>query len=202
MRDFIHEAYLDEVFEKLKNGDEAAAEKFFLFYEPFLRLLVRRQLSVALRTKFDSPDIVHSVWVEVLREFRESGCRFTNAEHLRAYLIRATRNRFIDYLRHYRKAIDQELPLESVSDEDIRLSCDAAPDARLLEHELWSQLLTLCPANHQELLVLKREGCTLAEIAKATGLHEGSIRRILYDLARRFAADQHKRTGDNTPGTV
>jgi DNA-binding IclR family transcriptional regulator len=34
---------------------------------------------------------------------------------------------------------------------------------------------------------LKRQGLLLTEIAARTGLHEGSIRRILYDLARRLA---------------
>jgi hypothetical protein len=31
-------------------------------------------------------------------------------------------------------------------------------------------------------------GYSLAEISAATGFHEGSIRRILYDLARRLDA--------------
>ena len=34
---------------------------------------------------------------------------------------------------------------------------------------------------------MKRQGLPLAEIAGTTGLHEGSVRRILYDLARRLA---------------
>lgn len=191
MRELIRDAYVEELFERLKRGDVSAAEKVFLFYEPYLRLLVRRQLSVALRAKFDSPDIVHSVWVDVLRGFRESGCRFTSAEHLRAYLIRATRNRFIDHLRQHRKALDQEQPLESLDDEELRPSPEPAPDARLREDELWSELLALCHPDHRDLLLLKRQGCPLAEIAARTQLHEGSVRRILYDLARRFAS-QHQ----------
>ncbi len=54
--------------------------------------------------------------------------------------------------------------------------------------ELWEMMMSLCPPAHRELLHLKRQGLPLKEIAARTGLHEGSIRRILYDLARRLAA--------------
>ena len=40
---------LDDLLEKLCGGDPRAAEQVFLAYEPYLRLLVRRQLSAALR---------------------------------------------------------------------------------------------------------------------------------------------------------
>jgi RNA polymerase sigma-70 factor (ECF subfamily) len=180
------ETSLEELLDMLRGGDEAAAEKLFVAYEPYLRLLVRRQLSAALRAKFDSPDIVHSVWVDVLRGFRESGCRFANADHLRAYLIRATRNRFIDRLRQHQKALDREQPLEATDDEELP-AAPVDPAAELQADDLWSQLLALCPPGHREVLLLKRQGCALAEIATRTGLHESSVRRILYDLARRYA---------------
>ena len=48
-------------------------------------------------------------------------------------------------------------------------------------------MLALCSPAHHELLRLKRQGLRLAEIAARTGLHESSVRRILYDLARRYA---------------
>jgi DNA-directed RNA polymerase specialized sigma24 family protein len=50
--------------------------------------------------------------------------------------------------------------------------------------ELWEQMLALCPPAHQNLLRLKRAGVPLAEIAARTGLHPGSVRRILRNLAK------------------
>jgi hypothetical protein len=32
---------------------------------------------------------------------------------------------------------------------------------------------------------MRREGASMAEIAARTGLHEGSVRRILYNVARK-----------------
>jgi RNA polymerase sigma-70 factor (ECF subfamily) len=184
------DASLEELLEQLRRGDVAAAERIFVTYEPYLRLVVRRQLSAALRAKFDSPDIVQSVWVDVLRRFRDSGCRFASASHLRAYLVRATRNRFIDRLRQHQKALDREQPLGSTADEDLPSASRPEPGAELQADDLWRKLLELCPPSHRDVLLLKRQGCALAEIAGRTGLHEGSVRRILYDLARRFAARQ------------
>jgi RNA polymerase sigma-70 factor (ECF subfamily) len=56
--------------------------------------------------------------------------------------------------------------------------------------ELWQRMLALCPPAHQQVLHLKREGLPLEEIAERTGLHVGSIRRILRTLARRLTEPQ------------
>jgi RNA polymerase sigma-70 factor (ECF subfamily) len=48
-------------------------------------------------------------------------------------------------------------------------------------------MVEVCPAEHYQLLTLKRQGASIAEIAERTNLHEGSVRRILYDVARRVA---------------
>jgi RNA polymerase sigma-70 factor (ECF subfamily) len=53
--------------------------------------------------------------------------------------------------------------------------------------ELWQQMIEVCPSAHYELLTLKRQGASIAEIAERTQLHEGSVRRILYEIARRVA---------------
>ena len=57
---------LDALLEQINNGDNAAIEQAILTYEPYLRMMVRRQLPTPLRARFDSTDIVHSVWVRLL----------------------------------------------------------------------------------------------------------------------------------------
>jgi RNA polymerase sigma-70 factor (ECF subfamily) len=52
---------------------------------------------------------------------------------------------------------------------------------------LWENVLRACPAAHHEIVRLRRNGHRLNEIAARTGMHEGSVRRILYELARRLA---------------
>lgn len=181
---------LDHLLQKLNEGDPAAAEQVFATYEPYLRMVVRRQLTQGLQAKFDSIDIVQSVWADVLDRFRQSNCSFRDAEHLRAFLVKVTRNRFIDRLRQYRRALQSERALQPADIEALPALHASRPSETMQVDELWLQILDVCPPAHYRLLHLKRQGLSLAEIAARSGLHEGSVRRILYDVARRLAHKQ------------
>src|SRR5229473_7195959 len=107
---------LDSLLEKLCSGDVNAAEQVFLAFEPYLRKVVRRQLPPRLRAKFDSADVVQSVWADLLAGFREAGWRFNGVDHLRAFLVCVTRNRFIDRVRQMQPAAGREEPLADAAD--------------------------------------------------------------------------------------
>jgi RNA polymerase sigma factor (sigma-70 family) len=183
---------LRDLLDKLCAGDAAAAEQVFRAYEPYLRLIVRRQLSARLRAKFDSVDVVQSIWADVLRGFREADWRFTSEAQLKAFLIKATRNRFLDRLRQHQTALRREHSLAENDSDGMPAARQPQPSEVAQAAELWQQMLTLCPPAHRELLRLKRQGVPLAEIAARTGLHESSVRRILYDLARRLRREQEQ----------
>ena len=87
---------LDNVLAQLCSGDTDAVEQVYVAFEPYLRKAVRRQMPPLLRAKFDSADILQSVWADVLRGFHDAGWRFLDADHLRGFLFIATRNRLID----------------------------------------------------------------------------------------------------------
>jgi len=97
-----------------------------------------------------------------------------------------TRNRFIDRLRKHRQSLRREITLPQRHD---ALPADRCPrvSENFYANELWHQMVEVCPVEHYELLALKRQGASIAEIAERTNLHEGSVRRILYDVARRVA---------------
>jgi RNA polymerase sigma factor (sigma-70 family) len=183
---------LDLLLHKLTTGDDQAAEHVFRSYEPFLRMVVRRHLSPELRSKFDSIDIVQSVWVHLLKGFRDADRRFTDVNHLRSFLVQLTRHRLIDRLRQLRPTLEREQPLDGAGLEDLIPAESPQPADVLQADELWEQLLELCPPAHQEILRLKREGALTGEVAARTGLNEGSIRRILGTLSRRLDRQRKK----------
>lgn len=189
---------LDVLLDKLSHGDEEAARQAFLLYEPYLRLVVRRHLSGRCRAKFDSRDIVQSVWADLLDGFRRGEWHFHDAHHLRAFLVKATRNRFLNRIRRHRRALECEQSLEETDPQQLPSVRQSPPEDIAAADDLWDRLLMLCPPAHRELLRLKRQGLALAELAARTGLHESSIRRILYTLARRLAQQEHEGTSRRT----
>jgi hypothetical protein len=152
--DSTSEEHLDDLIDRLNDGDVAAAERVFLAYEPYLRIAVSRQLNGGLRAKLDTMDIVQAVWADVLIGFREAGWRFSDRRQLRAFLLTLARNRLIDRRRHFRRAIEKERPLHEASPGDL---------------------------------------------ATRTGLHEGSVRRILYALAKKVADESRPTTPETEP---
>jgi RNA polymerase sigma-70 factor (ECF subfamily) len=194
---------LEELLDKLCSGDNAAAEKVFLEFEPYLRKVVRRLLPLHLRSKFDSTDIVQSAWSDVLQGFRSAGWQFTSVGHLKVFLVKATRNRFIDRYRQQHPIAQRQQVLSDTTLQRIPQTSEPEPGERMQADELWQRLLARCPPAHRPILDLKRQGVPLEEIVARTGLHPGSIRRILRNLASQIALDSEtagqtvKRAGDS-----
>jgi RNA polymerase sigma-70 factor (ECF subfamily) len=175
---------------QLCHGELDAVERAFVTYEPYLRMIVRRQLSGAMRLRFDSLDIIQSVWADLLRGFRAGIWAFDSAEQLRRFLVRATLHRLIDRTRREQRSLRRE---QSIDPDGLHSIPEAEPcvaSADMEADELWQQMLELCPPQHRELLALRREGLPLEVIAARTGLHKSSVRRVLYELAARVARRQ------------
>ena len=183
----MSEEALDAVLHKLASGDADAVEQVFRAYEPLLRNVVRRQLGPRLRAKFDSADVVQSVWADLLSGFHSGAWSFDSAAQLQAFLLKATRNRLIDRVRREQAALRHERHLTAAAVDAVPLGGQPEAGAGLEAEELWERMLALCPPQHRELLHLKRQGVPLADIAERTGLHPSSVRRVLYDLAARLA---------------
>jgi RNA polymerase sigma factor (sigma-70 family) len=178
---------LDNLLARLCTGDKAAAEQVFVAFEPYLRKAVRRQLPATFRAKFDSTDILQSVWADALRGFRDAGWRFVDADHLRGFLFVATRNRMIDRVRQHSTALQREESLDNGDRKGIAASTQPRPSELAQAADVWTQIQAQCAVEHRPILELKRQGFTLAEIAERVDLHPDSVRRILRTLARQLA---------------
>jgi RNA polymerase sigma factor (sigma-70 family) len=178
---------LDSLLERLCTGDPVAAERVFVAFEPYLRMVVRKKLPPRLRAKFDSMDVVQSVWADLLRGFREAGWRFADEAHLRAFLVKLTRHRFIDQLRRHRTALARERPLGELVPAEEPASPLPSPSQFVQADELGQRMLAMCAPAHRDIVRLRMSGIPVSEIATRTGLHVGSVHRILHDLACRVA---------------
>ena len=184
----------DALIDRLARGDMQAAGALFDAYAPYLRALVRRQRSDQLRAKFDSADVVQSVWVQVVRRLGRDGWTVDDEARLRALLATIARRRLLTRVRQLSADV---AAAKAGPDETDAVPDDSRPRPSEVAQaqELWTTMLDLCPPEHHPVLLLRREGLPLAEIAARTGLHEGSVRRILRRLARELAM----RAGPRTP---
>jgi RNA polymerase sigma factor (sigma-70 family) len=183
---------LDTMLEKLQSGDDAAAEKILRDFEPYLRSLVRRRLTPPLRSKFDSMDVVQCVWSDLLQGFRDGRWVFKDRDQFRAFLARVAYRHFINQCRRNDIALRREEPFRSDDPIGGYASGQPRPSEVAQANELWERMGTLCAPAHREILELRRQGLSSAEVASRVGLHEGSVRRILYDLARKLAATENR----------
>lgn len=160
-----------------------ALDSLYRAYTPYLRAVVRRNLTDHLQAKFDSMDVVHSVWARVARQLGEEEWAVENEEQLRALLATIARRRVASRARRPETRDDlPEAEWERLPERDRPRPSEVAQ-----ADELWQRMLALCPPEHHAILELRRQGLLLDEIADRTGLHEGSVRRILRQLARDLA---------------
>ena len=136
-----------------------------------------------LRAKFDSMDVVQSVWVHVLHGLHQAAWHFPDRASLLALLITVTLCRLVSRFRRHQAAVANEQ--SGVTDLEMVPGRRSRPSEIAQAEELWDKMLALCPPAHHEVLRLKRQGFRLEEIATRTGLHEGSVRRICADWPAR-----------------
>lgn len=182
--------YLDQLVRQLSDGEMSAAESLYAEIAPYLRLVVRRNLPRRLRAKFDSVDVVQSVWADFIGGVQTGRWQFNSVAQVRAFLLKSTRNRLIDRVRQFRVATEHERSLAKGNSSDNWQCREPRPSQQAQASDLWQRLLAACPPEHHELLRMKGEGAPLAVIADRTGLHVDSIRRILRQLAREVSLDR------------
>jgi RNA polymerase sigma factor (sigma-70 family) len=192
------ESPADALIDQLARGDMRAAGALFDQYAPYLRALVRRQLSDQLRAKFDSTDVVQSVWVQVVRRLGRDGWTVDDEARLRALLATIARRRLLTRVRQL--GPDAAGPPTGEEAEAVPDATQTRPSEVVQAEELWDTMLEMCPTEHHPVLLLRREGLPLTEIAARTGLHEGSVRRILRRLARELAMRAEPIVENGEPG--
>jgi RNA polymerase sigma factor (sigma-70 family) len=183
----------DTLVDRLGRGDVDAVAAMFDVYAPYLRAIVRCRMADRLQAKFDSADVVQSVWVQVLRQIGRPGWDVTDERQLRALLATIARRRLLTRIR--RTPDDANPAGDSPAVDDLPHVNQARPSEVVQADDVWDKLLDMCPADHHPVLELRRAGVSLTEIAARTGLHEGSVRRIIRRLASALALQEEPIAG-------
>jgi RNA polymerase sigma-70 factor (ECF subfamily) len=192
------DAEFNRLMDRARAGDEAAFAALIAAFEADVRMMVRVRLPQALRGQFDSMDFVQAVWQSVLADRQALGAGFSSAGHFRGYLAGVARNKVWEeyrkrtQTRKYDLGREEPLYVRRGGRERPREvpSHDPTPSQEAQAGDRLDQLVAGRSAREAEVVELRRQGLTFAEVAERTGLHERAVRRIIEDVRARLDREE------------
>jgi RNA polymerase sigma-70 factor (ECF subfamily) len=192
------DAEFDRLMSRARDGDEAAFATLLAAFEADVRMMVRVRLPQSLRGQFDSMDFVQAVWQSVLADRQTLGSGFSSAGHFRGYLAGVARNKVWEeyrkrtQTRKYDLGREEPLYVRRGGRERPRevASHDPTPSQEAQAGDRLNQLISGRSAREAEVVELRRQGLTFAEVAERTGLHERAVRRIIEDVRARLDREE------------
>lgn len=197
---------LAELLKRLRSGDDSAASAILERYEAQVRLVVRRCLPRVLRSRFDSQDIMQSVWRSFFQRLRgevveddhgvpqpppgDPSLVFGDSTLLFAFLSRMAKNKVIDqYRRETAQKADIHRECTISGDDGPSLeppSQGENPEEVVTAADELSHWRTLVPQNRRVLLDMKAYGLSSKEIGDQLGISERTVQRVFEDLRLRL----------------
>ena len=184
------EENFDQLLSKAKSGDEVAISELVTRYETEVRIVARARLGTALRPHLDSMDLVQSVHKSLLLGLRANRYDISSPEKLVALATTIVRRKVA---RKWRK-IKRQQRLSGVKGENKDLpdllatisSPDTDPAAQVAMRQATEHVLKDLSDIERQVLELRMEGFTTAEVARQLGLDADVLRVKLSRLRRRL----------------
>lgn len=188
------ESTFQDLLQKVRQGDDRAAEQIFARYTQQLMAEAQRKLSQRVQQKVDAEDVVQSVYRSFLRRDAAGQFQFDGAGGLWALLATITARKCQRYNRRYsaqKRDAGRELSFELPA-ADSAPAWEAAgelpqPEEVAAVVDLAEQLFAgLSDERERQMLELRLQDYTLAEIGERVGRSEYTVRRFLQKVERRL----------------
>ena len=171
-----------DLLERLKSGDQAAFDTIFRAHYAHLVAFGQSML----HDRGAAEDVAQEVMLELWRR-RDS---IAISESLRAYLLRATRNRSLNQLRH--AGVAKRAEPQIAGEESVNATGAAQLVASELRTALAEAVAELPPACREVFTLSRGQGLRYAEIASTLGISvktvESQMGKALKHLRNRLAA--------------
>jgi RNA polymerase sigma-70 factor (ECF subfamily) len=154
-----------ELLQRIQAGDEGAYDSVFRTWYPVLV----RVAGVLLRDADASEEVAQEVMLELWRRRH----LLDTGVSLRAYLLRAVRNRSLNHLRHLRVRRETESDVEALYDEPT--GSDQPIVARELAEAVQVALRELPPRCREVFELSRVHGLKYAEIANALDISQKTV---------------------------
>jgi RNA polymerase sigma-70 factor (ECF subfamily) len=179
-----------ELFSRARNRDAEAMSELCRQYEPRLRLVARVLLGPALRPMLDSMDLVQSVHRSLLIGIREEKFAISTPENLIALAMTLLRRKVA---RHWKYTQRQRRLRTGGTSIDLLptilaelVTTEAGPVEVAEYHDLVARLCRKLDPTELQVLALRLDGHTTAEIAQRLGMNHITLRTRLTRLRERL----------------
>ena len=176
----------------LRAGDEQAACQIVDQHTDALVAVARRQMGAKLARRVDPEDIIQSTYRSLFVRMQQGEYELSSGRDLWKLLVTITLNKVrskAKYHRTVRRDMDRD---QSVATDGAGCFANQSPasgptpdDAAALVDELQAVLTGVKPRDLQ-IVELRLQGSSTAEISQETGRSERSVRRILQHLGEQL----------------
>jgi RNA polymerase sigma-70 factor (ECF subfamily) len=176
----------DELIQRLRQGDTAAAGQLVEAYGPEVRRFVRFRLTTpAMRRLVDSLDISQSVFAKFFVKFESGSLTVEDPDQLRRLLITMARNKIYDHARKHRAqpAHVELTPAGEIADRR------RAPDEQLANAELAAQVQERLSDEERYLLDQRFAGREWQDLAAELNSTAEALRKRLNRAVDRVARE-------------
>lgn len=173
-----------------RSGDETAMQRLVSQYEPELRIVARHRLGPALRPHLDTIDLVQSVHRSLLIGLRANRFDISSPEKLIGLAVTIVRRKAAKHWRHLKR--QQRLSSRDEAGDDFvdtMLSLQTPQtdiSADVATQEVLAQWLAGLDNIEKQLITMRLEGHSTAEVAKALELDPDVLRVKLSRLRKRL----------------
>ena len=194
----MSEKHLTDRIAQARAGDEAAARELLERFGPEIRQVARGKLPRALQSRFDSMDIVQSIWKSFFAKDAPVPEKFENSRHFLGYLAGMARNKVFEehrrqtQTRKYDMGREEPLYVRRGDQEIVRevRATGPSPSQAAQANDRLAQILRGRSELERRVVELRRDGLTYDEIAARLGVHEAVVRRIVEAIRARLEARQ------------
>ncbi len=177
--------------EKVRAGDQPAAEVLFSRYCRRLTSLARSRLSSRLKRRTDPEDVVQSVFRSFFFGARAGRFTLSRKGDLWRLLASITKHKLLRQFRHASadcRAIGSEVPLDDVDQARLAdLTLDPTPENAFARADELEWILAQLDSTARRIFELRLQGAQLADITRDTGRSERTIRRSLAQIRELIA---------------
>jgi len=181
----------DALVERLRSGDEEAAQALFVKYEEAVRRIIRVRLTdPALRRQMDSVDVCQSVMADFFVRAALGEFELKSPEQLIGLLATMARNRLINHVKKQRAKRRDVHRLEGCDVADVQpAAAQASPSQIVAGRELLDVFRAKLTPEERQLAERRSRGEAWAEIAQDLGGKPDALRIKLSRAVERVAGE-------------